>query len=77
MGTAYNKLSACIYTAHVPRAAALNLLRVVAASCGLMPGKKLRDLKAIGGSRGQKYLILILQYVIELEKTNQMQKTGG
>ena len=33
--------------------------------------------KARGGSRGQKYPILIFQYVIELEKTNQMQKTGG
>ena len=30
-----------------------------------------------GGSRGKKCPILIFQYVIELEKTNKMQKTGG
>ena len=30
-----------------------------------------------GGSRVQKCPILIFQYVIELEKTNQMQKTGN
>ena len=33
--------------------------------------------KARGGSKGQKCLIFIFQYVIELEKMNQMQKTGG
>ena len=30
-----------------------------------------------GGSRSKKCPILIFQYVIELEKTNKMQKTGG
>ena len=30
-----------------------------------------------GGSRGKKCPILIFQYVIVLEKTNKMQKTGG
>ena len=30
-----------------------------------------------GGSRDKKCPILIFQYVIELEKTNKMQKTGG
>ena len=34
-------------------------------------------LKPEGGSRGKKCPILIFQYVIELEKTNKMQKTGG
>ena len=34
-------------------------------------------IKARWGSRGKKCSILIFQYVIELEKTNKMQKTGG
>ena len=34
-------------------------------------------IKARGGSRGKKCPILIFQYVIELEKMNKMQKTGG
>ena len=34
-------------------------------------------LKARGGSRGKKCPILIFQYVIELEKMNKMQITGG
>ena len=33
-----------------------------------------RHFKARGGSRGKKCHILIFQYVIELEKTNKMQK---
>ena len=37
----------------------------------------LLQLRPEGGVEGLKVPILIFQYVIELEETNQMQKTGG
>ena len=42
----------------------------------LTAGTGVNRVKARGGSRGQKCPILIFQYVIELDKMNQMQKTG-